>query len=846
MLALFALVLAPVPAAPAPPLSQQAARQRPPSALVVLVPRWPADGVPAATMPRLRALADEGAWCLRTRGEDLAAPAAGWASALTGVYRDRHGLVAGPMDPSRLAGVPNLLSQAHAHGLSSQLAMPSSLLPELPAPDDPDAFREFSKRMEFPFGVLGADDPEGLVSGARARARDGLLVVVLDTDDPARLDALVARLLDGPPRDDATPDAELPDDRLVVVAGLRAHDGGRFAPLIVNGPGVVRGRTFPAAQLCDVAAIVARHLGLDLDGLDGRPVAYPLDADGRPLERRGPGAAWMGPPFAELRTELLVDGGGDLRRGFDGLPDPEAAGPAATAPEAALVAWDDPGPMTLLAESALPEPLVGADGNVFANASTSEPAHVVQEVDVLPLRPWFRREALDVLYGWGAARVGDAPGEARLVVECLDDAGAVLARSESIADPDAPPHALALRAQRVAAPTATRRLRVTLELPARGAEGYWVADGLTLEVVPRSDDVAAAEWRPLLTPDSLAEWLPVNVAPETFSAWNGVVRCDGRPTGVLRSPERHRDFVVEFEYLHETHGGNGGFFVWSDPLPAVGVPFTRGVEVQVIEGWETENWTSHGDVFAIWGATLTPDRPHPAGWMRSLPHQRRAFPAGQWNHFRIVGVDGRIQLWVNGQPVTEAWDVVPREGFLCLESEGAPVRYRNLWVRDLPADDAPLPPERRAAADEGFRSIYSGRDLRGFRSAPPEAWRPQDWKLVAAAGAPWLVTERSFDDFELLLDVRLTGEPPVGDDAPAPPDDTVVVPLDRLGLPAEGFHRLRLTHRDGRWTRVLLDGEELHLAAPLPPTPTAGPLALRPPLGAPAEFANLFVRPLAR
>ena len=76
-------------------------------------------------------------------------------------------------------------------------------------------------------------------------------------------------------------------------------------------------------------------------------------------------------------------------------------------------------------------------------------------------------------------------------------------------------------------------------------------------------------------------------------------------------------------------------FVWSDALPAVGVPFTRSFEVQILDGHESANYTSHGDVFGIWGATMTPDRPHPAGWMRCLPSER---------HRNVQKTDGALTL----------------------------------------------------------------------------------------------------------------------------------------------------------------------------------------------------------
>jgi len=108
---------------------------------------------------------------------------------------------------------------------------------------------------------------------------------------------------------------------------------------------------------------------------------------------------------------------------------------------------------------------------------------------------------------------------------------------------------------------------------------------------------------PLFDGKTLRGWVPVNVAPDTFYVKDGMLVTTGVPTGFLRTEKRYENFILECEYMHMKPKGNSGIFVWADPLPAVGSPFTRAIEVQVLDGLETPNYTSHGDVFAIWGAT---------------------------------------------------------------------------------------------------------------------------------------------------------------------------------------------------------------------------------------------------
>ena len=73
------------------------------------------------------------------------------------------------------------------------------------------------------------------------------------------------------------------------------------------------------------------------------------------------------------------------------------------------------------------------------------------------------------------------------------------------------------------------------------------------------------------------------------------------------------------------------------------------------------------------------------------PDKKRSFPTknlskgiGQWNHYYIRAINGEIRLWVNGEEVSGGYNCDPKTGYLCLESEGAPIEFKNLKIRELP------------------------------------------------------------------------------------------------------------------------------------------------------------------
>jgi len=379
----------------------------------------------------------------------------------------------------------------------------------------------------------------------------------------------------------------------------------------------------------------------------------------------------------------------------------------------------------------------------------------------------------------------------------------------------------------------------------------------------RADEAAAdAGFTPLFNGRDLSGWVPVNVAPTTFSVRDNTIISTGVPTGVMRTDKQYENYVLELEWMHIKPGGNAGLFIWSDPVTAVGQPFTRAIEVQILDGLETEDYTSDGDVFSIHGAKMKPDRPHPHGWERCLPSEKRAKPAGQWNHYRVECNDGSLKLAVNGKVVSGGSQIRPRKGYICLESEGGECHFRNIRIKELPSTNPK--PEEAAPLDVGFKSLYTGLDLTGWKAdaAQKEHWKPKDWTLVydgkAGGSAEPLWTEKEYVNFELIVDWRLTDKnagpgaaagagvcvrgayspipvigPPAGGAAPAPGASSAA------RKPGE-WNRCVVTVRGDKATVKLNDqkfGDALIQDAARGPVGLLGG-------GAALEFANFYVREL--
>ena len=200
----------------------------------------------------------------------------------------------------------------------------------------------------------------------------------------------------------------------------------------------------------------------------------------------------------------------------------------------------------------------------------------------------------------------------------------------------------------------------------------------------------------------LTGWTPVNVPEDTFFVRDGMIVTTGKPTGLLRTERMYENFIIEFDWRHLQPGGNSGLFIWADATPAKDSPFSRGIEIQILDpGYDkpgkNEWFTTHGDIFPVNGAELTrAGRISPNG-QRSFPAEDRTKPSPQWNHYRVVGNDGDISLSVNGKEVTIAKDAKPRKGYLMFEAEGSEAHFKDIKFTELPstnpaADEVAEPP----------------------------------------------------------------------------------------------------------------------------------------------------------
>jgi hypothetical protein len=196
-----------------------------------------------------------------------------------------------------------------------------------------------------------------------------------------------------------------------------------------------------------------------------------------------------------------------------------------------------------------------------------------------------------------------------------------------------------------------------------------------------------------------ADFAPVNGAPDTWTWKSDLLTCSGQPIGVMRTRQMFTNFEYVVEWRHLKPAGNSGTFVWvpeealkdlkPDKLPEY------GIEVQMLDhafaeqyekrtGRKGDWFTTNGDIFAVGKSKLKPFPPLSPNGSRSFPRKQLSRGAGEWNHYYVRAINGEVRLWVNGEEVSGGSGAEPRTGYLCLESEGSPIEFKNIRIRELP------------------------------------------------------------------------------------------------------------------------------------------------------------------
>ena len=147
------------------------------------------------------------------------------------------------------------------------------------------------------------------------------------------------------------------------------------------------------------------------------------------------------------------------------------------------------------------------------------------------------------------------------------------------------------------------------------------------------------------------------------------------------------------------------------------------------------------------------------------PLERADRPVGEWNTLRIIMIGERVTVTLNDRTVVDNtvlenyWErdkpIYP-SGQIELQAHGNPLWFKNLYIREIPPDAA-TPGLTDAEKDEGFVSLFNGRDLGGW-TGDTKGYIAENGRIVIhpEQSSGNLYTEREYSDFVFRFEFKLT------------------------------------------------------------------------------------------
>jgi hypothetical protein len=238
-----------------------------------------------------------------------------------------------------------------------------------------------------------------------------------------------------------------------------------------------------------------------------------------------------------------------------------------------------------------------------------------------------------------------------------------------------------------------------------------------------------------------------------WSVKDGAIHCKGKPFGYMRTLEDYADYRLHVEWRWAAKPTNSGILLHMSGADKI---WPDSIECQLLAG-------NAGDLLTI-GNTDFKERTDKSKRLVAKKEQSSEKPAGEWNEALIVCRQNIIRVFINGVLQNMATETSVSSGKICLQSEGSPIEFRNVYIEPLLRRRAEAGREEKEAGDK-WTTLFDGKNLAGWEGNL-DVFRIEDGAIVGGTlkkdipRNEFLCTMKEFSDFELRVKFKLLGDNP--------------------------------------------------------------------------------------
>lgn len=172
---------------------------------------------------------------------------------------------------------------------------------------------------------------------------------------------------------------------------------------------------------------------------------------------------------------------------------------------------------------------------------------------------------------------------------------------------------------------------------------------------------------------------------DTWSVKDGVLVCTGKPNGYIATEKEYADYTLrlKWRFPKDSKGGNSGVLLHCTGEDRV---WPNSVEAQLAAGQAGDFWLIADKENKLPKLDIDQSRKDPNNkegrhYFRMNREEKAEKAFGEWNQYEITCKGGDVTLVVNGKKLNEGKGGSLTKGRIALQSEGAPIEFKDIEIK---------------------------------------------------------------------------------------------------------------------------------------------------------------------